>query len=199
MCGKEFKVKPSRVDKAKYCSYECAYKALNKQIEKECTVCGKRFKVPNNDQRRNAKYCSQECFHKVNIGKNHGMYKHGYGRNGTPEQRKLAYKKHYQKYRKQMYNEHRHKRLLKLNAEGYHTHQEWEELLKKHDWKCFYCGTELTDDKSSRQATRDHRIPIMREGNDNIENIVPACKSCNSSKGNMTDIEYILYRQRVTR
>jgi len=98
-----------------------------------------------------------------------------------------------------MYNEHRHKRLLKLNAEGYHTHQEWEELLKKHDWKCFYCGTELTDDKSSRQATRDHRIPIMREGNDNIENIVPACKSCNSSKGNMTDIEYILYRQRVTR
>jgi HNH endonuclease len=52
--------------------------------------------------------------------------------------------------------------------------------------RCHYCEKPLT----LRTATKDHLIPQSRDGSNLIENIVPACVSCNLSKGTRTEEEY---------
>lgn len=79
-----------------------------------------------------------------------------------------------------------HRRRARENhAEGFHTAEEWQNVLIQHNNKCFYCGTD------KEFLTQDHAIPLSRGGSDWIENIVPACKSCNSQKQAKTSEEYI--------
>ncbi len=51
--------------------------------------------------------------------------------------------------------------------------------LARDGWTCFYCG------KEGKDMTIDHIIPISKapELAIDIENMITACKSCNSSKG----------------
>lgn len=58
------------------------------------------------------------------------------------------------------------------------TKEEWFEVMNKYEWKCLYCGCDLT--KYNRSM--DHIIPISKGGRNIKENIAPACKHCNSSK-----------------
>lgn len=60
------------------------------------------------------------------------------------------------------------------------TAQEWVDILKEYKFKCAYCGKEFT---LFDKATKDHVIPISKGGNNTKENVVPACQSCNSKKG----------------
>ena len=53
---------------------------------------------------------------------------------------------------------------------------EWLILQKKYDFRCFYCGDVV-------KLTKDHIIPVSKGGKDTIDNIVPACMSCNRKKG----------------
>lgn len=50
---------------------------------------------------------------------------------------------------------------------------------------CQYCGTEC----NSKDLTFDHVVPRSRGGGTNWENIVAACASCNTAKGNKTPSE----------
>ena len=65
------------------------------------------------------------------------------------------------------------------------TAKEWEDILEKYNYRCFYCGVEFNCENS---PTRDHVIPISKDGNNTKDNIVPACQSCNSRKGDNTNI-----------
>ena len=51
---------------------------------------------------------------------------------------------------------------------------------------CFYCGEPL----SRRRATKDHVVPRSRGGSDSHQNIVNACRVCNSEKGRLLLNEY---------
>ena len=80
-----------------------------------------------------------------------------------------------------------HVRAYKLRvrgAEGTHTLAEWYELLARHEYRCYwhpiFFGCNLTLTKKT--ATRDHVIPISKGGANSIQNIVPACRSCNCKK-----------------
>jgi 5-methylcytosine-specific restriction endonuclease McrA len=64
-------------------------------------------------------------------------------------------------------------------AEGKHSEQEWRELLRIYNYKCAKCG-------STSDLTRDHKIPLSKGGTDNIDNITPLCRSCNSIKHTQT-------------
>ena len=61
------------------------------------------------------------------------------------------------------------------------TSQEWIDILKEYKFRCAYCGKEFN---LFDKPERDHVIPISKGGNNIKENIVPACRSCNSKKHN---------------
>ena len=55
--------------------------------------------------------------------------------------------------------------------------EQWDALQES--WGgCAYCGT------SSKQLQRDCVLPISRGGRYTLDNVVPACASCNTSKCN---------------
>jgi len=64
--------------------------------------------------------------------------------------------------------------------------EEWLDILKEFKYECAYCGKEFD---CENLPTRDHIIPISKGGNNIKENIVPACRSCNSKKHNKILLE----------
>lgn len=75
------------------------------------------------------------------------------------------------------------RRIREYNAEGYHTLEEWENKKTQFKESCGYC-------KETKHLTKDHMTPLSRGGTNYINNIIPACKSCNSSKGDKTYEEF---------
>ena len=53
----------------------------------------------------------------------------------------------------------------------------WESCKKHFGYNCCYCG-------KPGKLTQEHFIPLSKDGEYTINNIVPACKSCNSKKHN---------------
>lgn len=69
-------------------------------------------------------------------------------------------------------------RARKIGAPGGGvTADQWEAILVSFNYCCAYC---LRDDASLSQ---DHMDPIVFGGAHDVENVVPACKPCNSRKG----------------
>lgn len=67
----------------------------------------------------------------------------------------------------------------------------------KHLWEngkrtCAYCGRKIP----RHQMSADHVKPLSRGGYDKFKNIVPACKTCNFEKADMTREEYLAFRAR---
>ena len=62
----------------------------------------------------------------------------------------------------------------------------WKGLLSK--GLCHYCGENF----SAELLTMDHKIPLARGGKSSKNNIVAACKDCNSSKNIQTPIDILL-------
>jgi hypothetical protein len=64
---------------------------------------------------------------------------------------------------------------------------EWSALLAAYGLRCAYCRKAL-----GSRVTLDHMIPLSRGGTHSLDNIVPACLTCNSSKGRLTALEWFL-------
>lgn len=148
----------------------------------QCNACSKRFW---DGVSQKPKFCSKQCYSQdqktrpplndsssemaAKISKAHRI------RNGglitTPARKRLLTERH---------------RLLKRNAEGSHTVGDWETLKAQYNWTCPCCGKREPEIKLSK----DHIIPLVKGGSDNIENIQPLCRRCNSKKHTKT-IKYI--------
>lgn len=61
-----------------------------------------------------------------------------------------------------------------------YTHQQWKETVIFFGGECAYCGRTM---HKGERLTRDHLEPVSEGGLTSQDNIVPACQSCNSSKG----------------
>src|SRR5207244_411029 len=62
-------------------------------------------------------------------------------------------------------------------------------LAERDGTNCHYCGENF----SVEELTVDHKIPVLRGGEDIPSNVVLACLSCNSQKGPMTEQEFNTY------
>lgn len=73
------------------------------------------------------------------------------------------------------------------------------ELRKSRWWqnrlaqgRCHYCGADFAPEA----LTMDHLVPISRGGKASRNNVVPACKECNSRKKYLLPIEWEEYLNR---
>jgi 5-methylcytosine-specific restriction endonuclease McrA len=83
------------------------------------------------------------------------------------------------------YNNNR--RASKMNAGGRGvTLEQWNNVKSEYNYLCVYCG-------KHKPLTIDHVVPISKGGLHDVSNIVPACGSCNSRKGN-SSLLLFLYR-----
>jgi len=76
---------------------------------------------------------------------------------------------------------------LKANGGNGFTRADWDELLKRCAGLCAYC-------RMAPSESVDHFIPVSKGGAHNINNVVPACKHCNSWKRERDPVEWIRNR-----
>lgn len=189
-CSTKFKEYISRIESGhgKYCSHECLLVGREKQkLNNKCLVCEKVFYVKKSrvtDGR--GKYCSPACYATSKAG----MVGHWAGKTrSTPWM--VGESNHFWKGG---VAEHHYTRARRIG--GKHTNQEWEELKKKYNNICLCCKKQ----EPLISLTRDHIVPVIlwenwaKEnkpsflGND-IQNIQPLCRSCNSRK-NATHVDF---------
>lgn len=60
---------------------------------------------------------------------------------------------------------------------------EWLALVERYAGRCAYCG-------AAGPLEADHRIPLSRGGTNDIDNILPACRTCNRRKHARTEAEF---------
>ena len=77
-------------------------------------------------------------------------------------------------------------RIEKGKARKLRKSQWWSQKI--HESVCHYCGGKF----KSEEMTMDHIVPISRGGKSAKNNIVAACKTCNSKKKYYTPAEIIL-------
>jgi 5-methylcytosine-specific restriction endonuclease McrA len=82
------------------------------------------------------------------------------------------------------------RRARKANAKGDFTADQWKDRLAYHGYKCVYCGVEKHETPEGWLSC-DHMIPLSKGGTNWPSNLVPACRSCNCSKGTKTYFEYM--------
>ncbi len=95
----------------------------------------------------------------------------------------VAYTKAYKKRNPEKARKWGHARYIRKKGwrpAGSHTIAQWLARVAFYGWRCVYCGLKL----SQKTLTKDHRIPLSKGGTEFASNLVPACRSCNSSKGN---------------
>lgn len=61
-----------------------------------------------------------------------------------------------------------------------YTHEQWKQTVIFFGGTCAYCGRTM---KKGERLTKDHLVPVAEGGATTQSNVVPACSSCNSSKG----------------
>ena len=171
VCNIEFKSLKSR--NSVVCSNKCKHKLLDKSEIIVCLNCKKPFKVAPSELKKGKKYCSKKCFDIAQTGENHPNWRGGH--------RVTSLQWAYRNPEYMAYMASKRRAMLK-GVEGSHTFEEWKEVLEKHNYKCAYCG-------GTERLSKDHIIPISKNGTDYIENIQVLCLSCNSSKGNKLEDE----------
>lgn len=104
----------------------------------------------------------------------------------------MAHLDHLREYKKRYRETHRSEKAARQairnyrerGASGGHTPQEWREKCELFAWCCAYCG-------ERKPLTRDHKVPIVRGGSNDITNILPACQRCNRHKATRNTSEYL--------
>lgn len=75
------------------------------------------------------------------------------------------------------------RKTLKKGLPATLTSEQWEDIKEKFNNQCAYCGEQLP-------LEQEHFIPVSKGGDYTKTNIIPACKSCNSSKRDRKPVEW---------
>lgn len=69
------------------------------------------------------------------------------------------------------------------------TKAEREQVYQKCGGRCAYCGCPITFE----EMQADHMVPLRKGGSDTLDNLLPACRSCNHYKHTLTVEEFRAY------
>lgn len=205
-CGDNREVLPSMAARitGKYCSQACAAFVKRDQTldGKNCVHCGA---IIENDRRATRKFCSRAC-----AGESRRVPG---ARWKDPEQIKVYMSEYNQKNRERenersrlwaSENREARKAIAKSSAHrrrvrdagkanvrqavvdaGSVTPTDIMSLYVKAQNRCVYCA------RRTRSFTIDHVTPISRGGLHTTDNLIPCCKSCNSSKGAKVEADWL--------
>ncbi len=104
------------------------------------------------------------------------------------DERRNYNQQYYEDNQEYLLEYHHTRRAAYADATGTFTWMDFYEKCAIQEWKCTYC-------KQEKKLEPDHIIPISRGGTNNLENITPACRECNSQKRAKTLEEYRAYLQ----
>ena len=209
-CNKSFHTSPCRIKggKGKFCSKKCFFmigaftpehrRNISDALKGKKIPLEVREKISKNHSRHNlGKPMSVEAKTKVRLaklgksapwmignkyGKGNKSLTGRIGENSNNWKGGISVGENKINYRRKMVLE---RRARKYNALGSHTLGGWLALKAKYDFMCLCCKKiepEIT-------LSEDHIIPISRGGADDISNIQPLCRSCNSRK-NIKTFDY---------
>lgn len=187
-----------------YCSRKCNRKAygdrnrkrLNREsLEKyhrkrsklifptiQCAHCKSNFQLRKMDKR--IRFCSKNCL-KNNWAMNHPeitrLAIERWAKANPDRVRAIGRKngaKRYKKFHEEIIHNAQLIQARRRGAIGTHTLEEWKMLKEKFNFSCACCG--LREPKI--KLTKDHIIPLSKNGTNSIKNLQPLCFSCNASK-----------------
>jgi len=156
-------------------------KRLKVGRKSQCKACEKQYYQANREQRieYNKQYYQANREQRIECSKQYRQ----------ANREKIAERKRqYNQANREAHNARKQKRrALKRNAAGNATAAEIQARFDYHGNRCYYCGCD-------GKMQIEHRIPLSRGGTHHPANIVPACPSCNYSKGTKTESEFVVSR-----
>lgn len=156
-----------------------------KDATKECTKCHKVLKATTENFNKNHTYkdglsgCCKKCLKEYQKSK--PKYKYAIDR-----KKKNESQQRYRERNKDKIWMDRHKRRAQkrqLKTVFLFTEETWVNCKAYFANKCAYCGLE-------KPLTQEHFIPLSKNGEFTVNNIIPACRSCNPSKGDKDFFEW---------
>jgi hypothetical protein len=124
---------------------------------KACVQCEVLFTAPVYQKRR---FCSSVCSARFHSGKNSHLYKGGLPRKA-----------------RRVFDQTQREAKRRANG-GSHTFEQWIQLCESFDLRCVRCWRRVPE----IVLTEDHVLPVSKGGTNDISNIQPLCRSCNSIK-----------------
>jgi len=142
-----------------------------------CKECESILKKEYRDSHKEEISIYNKTWHDSNIDVVRSLYERYYNNNKEYENKRTN--KYYNNNKESIFklvkiNIHKRKAKLKGLDHSYNKDQ-WEECKKYFNNKCAYCGKE-------ENLAQEHFIALSKGGEYTRNNIIPACKKCNSSK-----------------
>ena len=103
------------------------------------------------------------------------------------ENKYSAWNKNPEHYRMKSVEHQQNRRARKHGSTSLHLDRKFLSILKQECDCCIYCN-------SKENLTIDHITPLSRNGDNNMNNLVLSCKSCNSSKHNKYLLNFLWSR-----
>ncbi len=125
------------------------------------------------EQNREKRRLKSEKFREENSELQRERVRKSYRKNPLPQLERTKRWRQANPKRVNYYNQ-KYREMRDLNG-GTFTFKEWMSLCGLYDFRCLCCGKQT-------KLTPDHVIPVIHNGLNNIENIQPLCRSCNSQK-----------------
>jgi 5-methylcytosine-specific restriction endonuclease McrA len=129
------------------------------------------------DNNKDKKAAHDKTYAKKNANKL-SEYKKNWQKENS-ERLKILAKKKYEKNKEAYFCYAHNRRARKKGNGGKHTHEQAMALLESQNHNCINCQEKLTE----TNRHKDHIMPLLLGGTNNITNIQWLCASCNLSKG----------------